>query len=146
MVLRVGDRVLQRVNDYDKGVFNGDVGTVLAIDHEEQFVTVGYPEGPIDYEFSDLDQLTHAMALTVHKSQGSEYPAAVIVFHTQHYVMLQRNLLYTALTRAKKMAVLVGSSRAIAMAVRNKNTTPRWTKLARRLGGDAGKGLLAGGG
>jgi len=135
MVLRVGDRVLQRVNDYDKGVFNGDVGTVLGIDHEEQFVTVGYPEGPIDYEFSDLDQLTHAMALTVHKSQGSEYPAAVIVFHTQHYVMLQRNLLYTALTRAKKMAVLVGSSRAIAMAVRNKNTTPRWTKLARRLSG-----------
>ncbi|MFM7321875.1 MAG: ATP-dependent RecD-like DNA helicase [Armatimonadota bacterium] len=136
--LRVGDRVMQRVNDYDKGVFNGDVGVVGAIDTEEQELVVHYPEGPVEYAFADLDQLAHALATTVHKSQGSEYPAAVIVFHTQHYLMLQRNLLYTAVTRAKRLAVLVGSRRAVAMAVGNRNVAPRWTRLAERLRGAAG--------
>ena len=276
IVFRAGDRVMQRVNNYDKNVFNGDVGLILSIDKENQLVGVQYPEGPVEYDFADMDQLVHAFSLTVHKcvaqyervwtmgrgrvpikdicvgdwvqtgtgearpvigkwntgekpvvrvrtqtghsldvsaehpifaalpgeaarfvcardlsekhaalffdlnnggklnepliphpihsahltgetaamydievegvhsfvagggfvchnSQGSEYPACVIALHTQHYMMLQRNLVYTALTRAKKIAVFVGSKRAIQMAVKNRNTVPRNTRLAQRL-------------
>ena len=277
IVFRVGDRVMQRVNNYDKNVFNGDVGLILSIDKENQLVGVQYPEGPVEYDFADMDQLVHAFSLTVHKcvaeyervwtmghglipikdiqigdwvqtgmgearpvvqkwntgakpvvrvhtrgglqidvsaehpifavlpgeaaqfvcardltehhaaliyqaittsgaesvpllpdhivavretgetatmydievegvhsfvagsgfvchnSQGSEYPACVIALHTQHYMMLQRNLVYTALTRAKKIAVIVGSKKAIQMAVKNRNTVPRNTRLAQRL-------------
>lgn len=133
IVFRVGDRVMQRVNNYDKNVFNGDVGAILEIDKENQTVGVQYPEGPVEYDFADMDQLVHAFSLTVHKSQGSEYPACVIALHMQHYMMLQRNLVYTALTRAKKIAVFVGSKRAIQMAVRNRNVVPRNTRLAQRL-------------
>ncbi len=86
-----------------------------------------------EYDFADMDQLAHAFSLTIHKSQGSEYPACVIVLHTQHYMMLARNLVYTALTRAKKIAVFIGSRRAIQMAVRNKRAVPRYTRLAQRL-------------
>jgi exodeoxyribonuclease V alpha subunit len=133
LVFRVGDRVMQRVNNYDKNVFNGDVGYILGIDLENQIVAIQYPEGPIEYDFADVDQLVHAFSLTIHKSQGSEYPACVIALHTQHYMMLARNLVYTALTRAKKLAVFVGSKRAIAMAVRNKKAVQRNTRLAQRL-------------
>src|SRR5262249_49185214 len=84
IVFRVGDRVMQRVNNYDKNVFNGDVGSILDIDKENQAVTVQYPEGPVEYDFADMDQLVHAFSLTVHKSQGSEYSACVIAIHTQH--------------------------------------------------------------
>lgn len=133
VVFRVGDRVMQRVNNYDKNVYNGDVGTIVQIDKEEQMVVIEYPEGPVEYDFVDCDQFVHAFSLTIHKSQGSEYPACVIALHTQHYTMLQRNLVYTALTRAKKFAVFVGSKRAISMAVRNQNVVPRYTRLAQRL-------------
>jgi exodeoxyribonuclease V alpha subunit len=133
ITFRVGDRVMQRVNNYDKNVFNGDVGNIAAIDLENQTVGVAYPEGPVEYDFVDLDQLAHAFSLTIHKSQGSEYPACVIAIHTQHYMMLARNLVYTALTRAKKIAVFVGSKRAIQMAVRNQRLVPRHTRLAARL-------------
>ena len=133
ITFRVGDRVMQRVNNYDKNVFNGDVGTIAGIDRENQVIAIQYPEGAIEYDYSDMDQLAHALCVTIHKSQGSEYPACVIALHTQHYMMLQRNLLYTALTRAKKIAVFVGSKRAIAMAVRNRNVVPRNTRLAERL-------------
>jgi exodeoxyribonuclease V alpha subunit len=143
ITFRVGDRVMQRVNNYDKNVFNGDIGTILEIDKENQTLAVDYPEGPIEYDFADLDQLLHALCATIHKSQGSEYPACVIAVHTQHYTMLQRNLLYTALTRAKRLAVFVGSKRAIAIAVRNRNVVPRFTRLRERLQnliGDAATG------
>jgi exodeoxyribonuclease V alpha subunit len=133
IIFRVGDRVMQRVNNYDKNVFNGDVGHIIAIDKENQTLAVQYPEGPIEYDFPDIDQLAHALSITIHKSQGSEYPAAIIAIHTQHYTMLQRNLVYTALTRAKKLAVFIGSKRALAMAVRNRNVVPRNTRLAQRL-------------
>jgi exodeoxyribonuclease V alpha subunit len=133
MVLREGDRVMQRRNNYDKNVFNGDIGYILQIDSEEQTVSVEYPEGPIEYEFAETDELSHAFALTTHKAQGSEYPACVIIVHTTHFMMLQRNLVYTALTRAKKFAVFVGTKKALGIAVRNKHVKPRHTRLSLRL-------------
>ncbi len=133
ITFRVGDRVMQRRNNYDKNVFNGDVGNIFNIDKENQTVAVQYPEQAVEYDFADVDELNHAFATTIHKAQGSEYPACIIAIHTQHYMMLQRNLVYTALTRAKKMAVFVGSKRAIQMAVKNRNVVPRNTRLAQRL-------------
>lgn len=134
--LRRGDRVIQTVNDYEKDVFNGDIGYIVEIDAEERELIVAYPEKEVPYPFEDTDELQLAYALTVHKSQGSEYPAVVVAMHTQHYLLLQRNLLYTALTRAKRIALLLGSKRAIAMAVRNVNRQERNTRLADRLRGD----------
>ncbi|OPZ87598.1 MAG: ATP-dependent RecD-like DNA helicase [bacterium ADurb.Bin429] len=131
--LRCGDRVIQTVNNYDLDVFNGDIGYIRHIDHEEGELIVAYPEKEVIYAFQDTDELQLAYALTVHKSQGSEYPAVVVALHTQHYLLLQRNLLYTALTRAKKTAILLGSKRALAMAVRNVNRQERNTRLAERL-------------
>lgn len=132
---RAGDRVIQIVNNYEKQVFNGDIGTVQRIDEEEQVLYVAFPDGTVPYDFADLDELQLAYALSVHKSQGSEYPAVVLPIHTQHYVMLQRNLLYTALTRAKRMAVLVGSRRAVRIAVGNSQEVARYTRLRERLAG-----------
>ena len=132
-IFRVGDRVLQRVNDYEKNVFNGDIGVISSVHPNDFELEVRYPEGPVHYGAADLDQLQLAYAMTTHKSQGSEFPVAIVVMHTQHYVMLQRNLLYTALTRAKKLAVLVGSKRALEMAVKNHRTVPRCTWLAQRI-------------
>ena len=132
-VLRCGDRVIQTVNNYQKEVFNGDIGYIRLIDLEEKQFIVEYPDREVEYSFEDTDELQLAYALTVHKSQGSEYPAVVLALHTQHYLLLQRNLLYTALTRAKKMALLLGSKRAIAMAVRNQRQQTRHTRLAERL-------------
>lgn len=131
--LRCGDRVIQTVNNYDLDVFNGDIGYIRHIDHEEGELIVAYPEKEVKYLFEHTDELQLAYALTVHKSQGSEYPAVVVAFHTQHFLLLQRNLLYTALTRAKKIAILLGSKRAVAMAVRNVNRTERYTRLAERV-------------
>jgi exodeoxyribonuclease V alpha subunit len=134
-IFRVADRVIQMRNNYEKGVFNGDIGTVAHIDHEQELVFVGFPDGEISYEFSELDELSLAYALSVHKSQGSEFPVAVIALHTQHYALLQRNLLYTAITRAKKFAVLVGNKRAVAIAVKNDKQAARHTRLKERLQG-----------
>ncbi len=130
---RVGDRVMQLINDYDRQVFNGDMGAILAIDIEEQIVTVNFDGNSVEYEFTQLDELVHAYAVSVHKSQGSEFPAVVIPLLTQHYMMLQRNLLYTAVTRARQLVVLVGDRRAIAMAVRNNRIAHRNTGLVASL-------------
>ena len=138
-LFRVGDRVMQMVNNYDKSVYNGDIGTIAAISHEESTLTVQFvdAQGSTDvvYEFSDMDELTLAYACSIHKSQGSEYPVVVMAIHTQHFTLLQRNLLYTGLTRAKKFAVLVGTTRAIAMAVKRQSDTKRHTRLKERLQG-----------
>ncbi len=130
---RNGDRVIQTSNNYEKEVFNGDIGYIRNIDFEEKEFLVEFPDKEVVYAFDETDDLSLAYALTVHKSQGSEYPAVVIGMHTQHYIMLQRNLLYTALTRAKKMAVIIGNRRALHLAVSNTRKQERYTRLAARL-------------
>ena len=136
-VIRVGDKVMQVRNNYDKGVFNGDVGWVRSINRENSELHVEFQEeaGPllVAYEFSELDELILAYAVTVHKSQGSEYPAIVLPLTREHSMLLQRNLLYTAITRAKRLCVLVGQPRALELAVRNDRVTQRNTGLAERL-------------
>ncbi len=136
-VFRVGDKVTQIRNNYDKGengVFNGTMGVVTALDAEEQKLYVRTDEDEeVGYEFSELDELTHAYAVTIHRSQGSEYPCVVIPITTSAWMMLQRNLLYTAVTRAKKLVVLVGSAKAIGQAVRTASTGRRYTALDHRL-------------
>src|SRR5262249_38028772 len=130
---RVGDKVIQVVNDYKKEVFNGDIGFVQSIDEVNQELTIQYDTRRVVYDFCELDELALAYALTIHKSQGGEYPAVVLPLHTQHYLMLQRNLLYTGITRGKKLVVLVGSRKALAIAVERRDTTRRYSALARRL-------------
>jgi exodeoxyribonuclease V alpha subunit len=132
-IFREGDRVMQIRNDYDRQVFNGDMGIIGAVDLEESLLVVDFEGLAVGYEFSHLDELVHAYAVSIHKSQGSEFPAVVVPILTQHYVMLQRNLLYTAVTRARELVVLVGNQRAIAIAVNNNAITRRNTRLARRL-------------
>ncbi len=138
---RAGDRVMQIRNDYDRQVFNGDLGRVTGVDLEEGLITVDFDGGPAAYEYSQLDDLVHAYAISIHKSQGSEFPVVVIPLLAQHYIMLQRNLLYTAVTRARDVVVLVGSKQAIGMAVRNDRISQRNTRLKERLRGDARGGL-----
>jgi exodeoxyribonuclease V alpha subunit len=130
---RLGDKVLQTQNDYDKEVFNGDIGRVSAIDVHEQELTVNFDGRPVVYDFGELDELALAYACTIHKGQGSEYPAVVIPLHMQHFMLLQRNLLYTGITRGKKLVVLLGSRKALATAVQRRDSTQRCTGLARRL-------------
>ena len=135
--LRLGDKVMQVRNNYDKGVFNGDVGWIRAINKENATIKVEFLEeaGPllVSYDFNELDELVLAYAVTVHKSQGSEYPAIVLALVNQHYMLLQRNLLYTAITRAKRLCVIVGQPRALEVAVRNNRVALRNTALAERL-------------
>ena len=121
---------MQVENDYDKEVYNGDLGVVSRIDMEEGEVSVDFDSREVIYGFGELDELILAYATTIHKSQGSEYPAVVIPILTQHYAMLQRNLLYTGVTRGKKLVVLIGQKKAIAIAVRNVSGRRRWSKLA----------------
>jgi exodeoxyribonuclease V alpha subunit len=125
-----GDKVMQIENDYDKEVYNGDIGRVADIDLNEGDLLVDFEGRIVTYAFGELDTLTLAYAATIHKSQGSEYPAVVIPVMTQHYVMLQRNLIYTGVTRGKKLVVLVGQKKAVAIAVRNISGRQRWSKLA----------------
>ncbi len=132
-ILRVGDRIIQKKNDYNKEVFNGDMGTIANIDLEEQEVTVQFAERQVSYDYADLDEITLAWAVTVHKSQGSEYPVVILPIFMQSYIMLSRNLLYTGLTRAKKLAILVGPKKAISLAVRQVKDQQRYTFLAQRL-------------
>ena len=132
-IFRVGDKVMQVRNDYDLDVFNGDVGHVVAIDGEARTVTVGFDGRNVVYEEGQLDELALAYACSIHKSQGSEFPCVVLPLHTQHYVMLKRNLLYTAMTRGRRLVVVVGSKRALATAVKNADTVTRFTGLSRRL-------------
>lgn len=126
---RVGDRVMQTANDYDKGVFNGDMGKITTIDHADSSFRVLFDKNLVQYSFSDADSLVHAYAVTVHKSQGSEFAAVIMPLLTQHYMMLQRNLLYTGMTRAKKLMILVGSRKALSLAVSNGVREERFTLL-----------------
>jgi exodeoxyribonuclease V alpha subunit len=130
---REGDRVIQTRNDYDKEVFNGDMGRIVAVDAQRRALRVRFPERELEYEAGSLLDLYPAFAITVHRSQGGEFPAVVLPLVTQHWPMLQRNLLYTAITRAKQLVVLVGQTRALERAVANAETSMRESGLAERL-------------
>ncbi len=130
---RVGDKLIQIRNNYEKNIFNGDIGIIQNCDISNSNIKVAYDSNLIEYSFNELDELTHAFAITVHKSQGSEYPVVIIPLHTQHYPMLQRNLVYTALTRAKKLVVFVGTKKAMSIAVRNGDVKQRYSLLSDRL-------------
>ena len=132
-ILRTGDRVMQLKNDYHKEVFNGDLGIVMSIDRTEKEVTIDFDEREVVYDFADLNEITLAWATSIHKSQGSEYPVVILPLYTQHYVMLSRNLFYTGLTRAKKLALIVGSQKAIAIAVQQVKQQQRYTRLRQSL-------------
>ncbi len=132
-ILRVSDRVMQLKNDYNKEVFNGDLGIVRAIDLTEKEITIDFDGRDVAYDYADLNELTLAWASSIHKSQGSEYPVVILPLYTQHYVMLSRNLFYTGLTRAKKLALIVGSEKAIAIAVKQVKQQERYTRLKERL-------------
>jgi exodeoxyribonuclease V alpha subunit len=133
LVLKVGDKVMQIRNNYDKEVFNGDIGRIDKIDREEQEIIVNYDGQMVSYEYSELDEIVLAYAVSVHKSQGSEYPVVVMPVLTQHYMLLQRNLLYTAITRGKQLVVLVGTKKAVSIAIRNNKPQNRYTLLKERL-------------
>jgi exodeoxyribonuclease V alpha subunit len=131
-----GDKVMQIENDYDKDVYNGDIGTISTVDPDAGEILVSFDGRLVTYGFGELDTLVPAYAATIHKSQGSEYPGVIIPVMTQHYAMLQRNLLYTGVTRGKRLVVLVGQKKAVAIAVRNVSGRRRWSKLAERLSQD----------
>ncbi|MDR5694657.1 MAG: ATP-dependent RecD-like DNA helicase [Armatimonadota bacterium] len=130
---RVGDKVMQIRNNYEKEVFNGDIGRIVGVDLEDQEVVVRFEDRTVSYDFTELDELVLAYAISVHKSQGSEYPAVILPLHPSHYVMLQRNLLYTAITRGKRLVVLVGTKKALVLAVKTVRTQKRWSHLEARL-------------
>lgn len=133
---RINDRVMQLRNNYDKNVFNGDIGIIETINTQEKIMTIRFFERLIEYEMSDLNELVHAYAISIHKSQGSEFSAVIIPLFMQHFMMLQRNLLYTAITRAKKLCIIIGQPRAIAMSIKNNNSVKRVTFLKQFLTSD----------
>ncbi|WP_307730480.1 AAA family ATPase [Chroococcus sp. FPU101] len=133
MVFREGDRIIQLKNDYDREVYNGELGTITRIDPTEQEMVIEIDEREVVYDYADLNEITLAYSITIHKSQGSEYPVVILPLYLQHYVMLSRNLIYTAITRGKKLVILVGSSKAIAIAVKQQNEQQRYTRLRERL-------------
>jgi exodeoxyribonuclease V alpha subunit len=130
---RINDKVMQTRNNYDKEVFNGDIGRIAAIDSGQRRLTTIFDSREVVYDFSELDELVLAYAVSVHKSQGSEYPVVIFPILTQHYILLQRNLIYTAVTRGRKLVVMVGSPRALAIGVNNSQTQQRFTRLRHRL-------------
>ena len=132
-MFRYGDRVMQLRNNYDKKVFNGDMGRIVHIDPKNKMFKVKFEEKVVEYEYVEADQIVLSYAVTVHKSQGSEFPVVIMPILTQHYIMLQRNLLYTGMTRAKKLMVLIGSRKALSMAVDNARMEPRFSRLRARL-------------
>jgi exodeoxyribonuclease V alpha subunit len=129
-LFRAGDRVLVTRNEYTKDIFNGDLGTIETIDFGNEVVTARFPSKVVRYDFEELAYLTHGYALSVHKSQGSEFPCVIIAIHHSHYVMLSRQILYTALTRAKRFCVLVGSRKAVAIATREASASKRFSHLS----------------
>lgn len=131
--LKRGDKVMQIVNNYDKEVYNGDIGRVIRIDREEQELDVDFEGRHVTFEYADLDEIVLAYAVSVHKSQGSEYPVVVMPLHTQHYLLLQRNLLYTGITRGKRLVVIVGTKKALGIAINNNKPRKRYTYLKNRL-------------
>ena len=130
---RIGDKVMQIVNNYDKDVFNGDIGLISKIDSEEREVVIDFDGRLVTYDYSDLDEVVLAYAVSVHKSQGSEYPVVILPVVTQHYMLLQRNLIYTGITRAKKLVIMIGTKKALAIAIRNNKPQRRYTLLSERL-------------
>lgn len=130
---KVGDKVMQTKNNYDKDVYNGDIGFIASIDRIDHLVRVNYDYRTVDYDYSDLDEISLAYATTVHKSQGSEFKAVIIPIHTQHYMLLQRNLVYTAITRGKKLVVVVGTKKALMLAIKNDKNSKRYSSLYQRL-------------
>jgi exodeoxyribonuclease V alpha subunit len=130
---RVGDKVMQVQNNYDREVFNGDIGRVIEIDPDDRTLTAEFDGRAVAYDFPDLDELQLSYCCSIHKSQGSEYPAVVIPVHTQHFVMLQRNLLYTGITRGRKLVALVGSRKALWIAANTADTKKRFSLLKWRL-------------
>ena len=130
---RARDRVMQVANDYDKDVYNGDIGFVAAVDPEGRTLLVDFDGKLVEYKQDELDELSLAYASSIHKSQGSEYPAVVILLHTQHFKLLRKNLLYTALTRGKRLVVVIGSSKAVWIALHAEADLRRQTTLAQRL-------------
>ena len=132
-VLRVGDKVMQLRNNYDKGVFNGDLGRIVSIDHEDGKIQVDFDDKRVTYEADEWDEISLAYATSIHKSQGSEYPVVILPLHTSHYMMLYRSILYTAVTRGKRLVIVVGSRKALGMAIRNVRVENRNTGLKERL-------------
>jgi exodeoxyribonuclease V alpha subunit len=128
-----GDKVIQRINNYDKEVFNGDIGVILSIDVEESLLKITFDDRTVDYDFNELDEIALAYATSIHKAQGSEYPVVVIPMAMQHYMLLERNLLYTAVTRGKKLVVVIAQTKALAMAIKNQRSQRRITNLISRL-------------
>ena len=133
---RLHDKVMQVRNNYEKDIFNGDMGRISHLDLADRLLSVDFDGRIVPYEFDELDELAPAYAISIHKSQGSEYPAVVIPIMMQHYVLLQRNLIYTAVTRGKKLVILVGEPRALHVAVGNNKTQRRFTRLCERLAGN----------
>ena len=133
---RLNDKVMQIRNNYEKDVFNGDIGRISSVDASEKCLVVRYDDRYVGYDFDELDEIVPAYAISIHKSQGSEYPAVVMPVMTQHYMLLQRNLIYTGVTRGKKLVVIVGEPRALAMAIKNNRMQKRYTWLAHRLAGE----------
>jgi exodeoxyribonuclease V alpha subunit len=137
---RVNDKVMQTKNNYEKGIFNGDIGRITRINPESQQTRIAFDNREVLCEYSELDEIVLAYAISVHKSQGSEYPAVVIPILMQHYLLLQRNLIYTAITRAKQLVVMVGTKKALSTGVKNDKTRKRYTSLQRRLADSPAKG------
>ena len=131
---RARDKVIQTENNYDKEVFNGDIGQIVKIDVVEKEVVVNFDGRDVVYDYGELDEVSLAYAITIHKSQGSEFPAVVIPLAMQQYMLLQRNLVYTGITRGKKLVVLIGQRKALSIAVRNNKTEHRFSGLLSRLG------------
>jgi exodeoxyribonuclease V alpha subunit len=136
---QIRDKVIQTENNYEKEVFNGDIGNIEAIDPIEQEVSIRFDNRLVKYDFGELDEVSLAYAITIHKAQGSEFPAVVIPLATQHYVLLQRNLVYTGITRGKKVVVLIAQKKALGMAVRNDRTQRRYSGLLECLRGPKGE-------
>jgi exodeoxyribonuclease V alpha subunit len=138
---RIRDKVIQTENNYDKEVFNGDIGQVTGIDPDEREVEIEFDGRSVIYDFNELDEVSLAYAISIHKSQGSEFPVVVIPLAMQHYMLLQRNLLYTAITRGKKLVVIVGQKKALGMTVRNVESSKRFSGLYNRLVDKGGSSL-----
>jgi exodeoxyribonuclease V alpha subunit len=132
-IFRLGDKVMQTQNNYDKDVYNGDIGRVMAINPVEHTLDIDFDGRRVSYDWTDADHLVLAYAVSVHKAQGSEFPVVVVPVITAHYIMLQRNLIYTAITRASRLCVLVGNRRAIGIAVKNNRVAQRYSALAWRM-------------
>jgi exodeoxyribonuclease V alpha subunit len=128
-IFAVGDKIMQTENNYDKETYNGDIGIIRAINEQDQEITINFYNRDVTYDYTDLDQITLAYATTIHKSQGSEYSAVIIPLTMQSYMMLRRNLIYTAITRGKKLVVIIGQKKALAIAVKDNTSSHRYSKL-----------------